>query len=179
MGTAASKSPDQLTACWRPGPTSRRPPLGTAAAAAAVRDVYRRFARRDAFDDLVKLLGAHETAEEEVVHPLARSLPGSGGDAMVDDRLEEERQAKETLRTLIAGGVDADGFDTGINAGKPGGNADTPSFSRGTIRPPRPTSRGRPVVSRSVCEQRTGVPIFAVLRTEPGATHPLALRSRR
>ncbi|WP_406083807.1 hemerythrin domain-containing protein [Micromonospora zamorensis] len=70
--------------------------------------------RRDAFDDLVKLLAAHETAEEEVVHPLARTLPGGGGDAMVDDRLDEERQAKETLQTLIKGGVDADGFDTGI-----------------------------------------------------------------
>ncbi|MEV4481623.1 hemerythrin domain-containing protein [Micromonospora coxensis] len=69
--------------------------------------------RRDAFDDLVKLLAAHETAEEEVVHPLARTLPG-GSDAMVDDRLDEERQAKETLKTLIAGGVDADGFDVGI-----------------------------------------------------------------
>ncbi|MFY1627567.1 hemerythrin domain-containing protein [Micromonospora sp. WMMD735] len=71
-------------------------------------------ARRDAFDDLVKLLAAHETAEEEVVHPLARTLPGGGGDAMVEDRLDEERQAKQTLKTLIAGGVDADGFDTGI-----------------------------------------------------------------
>ncbi|MGC4807922.1 hemerythrin domain-containing protein [Micromonospora sp. DT233] len=70
--------------------------------------------RRDAFDDLVKLLAVHETAEEEVVHPLARDLPGGGGDAMVDERLAEERQAKETLQTLIAGGVDADGFDTGI-----------------------------------------------------------------
>ncbi|WCN79388.1 hemerythrin domain-containing protein [Micromonospora sp. LH3U1] len=70
--------------------------------------------RRDAFDELVKVLAAHETAEEEVVHPLARTLPGGGGDAMVDDRLDEERQAKETLQTLIAGGVDADGFDTGI-----------------------------------------------------------------
>ena len=70
--------------------------------------------RRDAFDELVKLLAAHETAEEEVVHPLARTLPGGGGDAMVDDRLDEERQAKETLKTLISGGVDADGFDTGI-----------------------------------------------------------------
>ncbi|MEU4712445.1 hemerythrin domain-containing protein [Micromonospora purpureochromogenes] len=70
--------------------------------------------RRAAFDDLVRLLAAHETAEEEVVHPLARTLPGGGGDAMVDDRLDEERQAKETLKTLIAGGVEADGFDTGI-----------------------------------------------------------------
>lgn len=42
--------------------------------------------RRDAFDDLVKLLAAHETAEEEVIHPLARTLPGGGGDAMVDTR---------------------------------------------------------------------------------------------
>ncbi|WLS44576.1 hemerythrin domain-containing protein [Micromonospora profundi] len=70
--------------------------------------------RRDAFDELVKLLAAHEAAEEEVIHPLARTLPGGGGDAMVDDRLDEERQAKETLKTLISGGVDADGFDTGI-----------------------------------------------------------------
>jgi len=70
--------------------------------------------RREAFDDLVKLLAAHETAEEEVVHPVSRTLPGGGGDAMVDDRLEEERQAKQTLQTLIDGGVDADGFDTGI-----------------------------------------------------------------
>jgi hemerythrin superfamily protein len=70
--------------------------------------------RRDAFDDLVHLLAVHETAEEEVIHPLVRTLPGAGGDALVDDRLEEERQAKETLKTLIDGGVDADGFDTGI-----------------------------------------------------------------
>ncbi|MEH1101522.1 hemerythrin domain-containing protein [Micromonospora sp. CPCC 205561] len=70
--------------------------------------------RREAFDDLVKLLAVHETAEEEVVHPMARTLPVGGGDAMVDERLAEERQAKETLQTLIAGGVDADGFDTGI-----------------------------------------------------------------
>ncbi|WFE26057.1 hemerythrin domain-containing protein [Solwaraspora sp. WMMD791] len=70
--------------------------------------------RRDAFDELVELLAAHETAEEEIIHPLARTLPGGGGDAMVDDRLDEERQAKETLQTLIADGVDATGFGTGI-----------------------------------------------------------------
>ncbi|MFG1952383.1 hemerythrin domain-containing protein [Micromonospora sp. NPDC048830] len=70
--------------------------------------------RRDAFDDLTRLLAAHETAEEEVLHPLARTLPGGGGDAMVDDRLDEERRAKETLQTLIDGGVDAGGFETGV-----------------------------------------------------------------
>jgi len=51
-------------------------------------------AKREAFDDLVRMLAVHETAEEEVVHPLSRGLV-DGGDAMVDDRLAEERQAKE------------------------------------------------------------------------------------
>jgi hemerythrin superfamily protein len=69
-------------------------------------------ARKDAFDDLVRLLAVHETAEEEVVHPLGRDLPGGAG--MIEDRLAEERQAKEMLQTLIDGGVDADGFDTTI-----------------------------------------------------------------
>ena len=70
-------------------------------------------ARKDAFDDLVRMLAVHETAEEEVVHPLGRTLPG-GGDDMIDDRLAEERQAKEMLQTLIEGGVEAEGFDTGL-----------------------------------------------------------------
>jgi hypothetical protein len=70
--------------------------------------------RREAFDDLVHLLAVHETAEEELIHPLVRTLPGTGGDALVEDRLAEERQAKEMLSTLIDGGVDAPGFDVGI-----------------------------------------------------------------
>jgi hemerythrin superfamily protein len=60
--------------------------------------------REDAFRDLVRLLAVHETAEEEIVHPVARrSLPG--GEGIVDDRLREERQAKEILAEL-------DGMDT-------------------------------------------------------------------
>ncbi|MGW7356255.1 hemerythrin domain-containing protein [Streptomyces sp. NPDC054802] len=56
-------------------------------------------ARRDAFRRLVRLLAVHETAEEEVVHPFARrSLPG--GEQVVDDRLAEEKAAKETLVAL-------------------------------------------------------------------------------
>ncbi|MGC5034728.1 hemerythrin domain-containing protein [Streptomyces sp. DT190] len=55
--------------------------------------------RRDAFRRLVRLLAVHETAEEEVVHPFARrSLPG--GEQVVEDRLAEERAAKETLAAL-------------------------------------------------------------------------------
>lgn len=55
--------------------------------------------RRDAFRRLVRLLAVHETAEEEVVHPFSRrSLPG--GEQIVEDRLAEERAAKETLAAL-------------------------------------------------------------------------------
>ncbi|MFI9547651.1 hemerythrin domain-containing protein [Streptomyces sp. NPDC052016] len=55
--------------------------------------------RRDAFHRLVRLLAVHETAEEEVVHPFARrALPG--GEQVVEDRLAEERAAKETLAAL-------------------------------------------------------------------------------
>ncbi|MFC4852761.1 hemerythrin domain-containing protein [Actinophytocola glycyrrhizae] len=55
--------------------------------------------RRDAFARLVRLLAVHETAEEEVVHPLARTAI-AGGDGVVDDRLAEEREAKEVLSRL-------------------------------------------------------------------------------
>ncbi|WP_171109526.1 MULTISPECIES: hemerythrin domain-containing protein [Streptomyces] len=56
-------------------------------------------ARRDAFRRLVRLLAVHETAEEEVVHPFARRAL-SGGEQVVEDRLAEERAAKETLAEL-------------------------------------------------------------------------------
>ncbi|TYK43981.1 hemerythrin domain-containing protein [Actinomadura decatromicini] len=59
--------------------------------------------RAGAFRELVRLLAVHETAEEEIVHPMARRLPG--GDGIVDDRLAEEREAKELLSEL-------DGMDT-------------------------------------------------------------------
>ncbi|WP_030871861.1 hemerythrin domain-containing protein [Streptomyces sp. NRRL S-37] len=55
--------------------------------------------RRDAFRRLVRLLAVHETAEEEVVHPFARKgFPG--GEQVVEDRLAEEKAAKEALAAL-------------------------------------------------------------------------------
>ncbi|MET9880979.1 hemerythrin domain-containing protein [Actinacidiphila glaucinigra] len=56
-------------------------------------------ARREAFQQLVRLLAVHETAEEEIVHPTARTA-FDGGDQVVEDRLAEERAAKETLSRL-------------------------------------------------------------------------------
>ncbi len=55
--------------------------------------------RRDAFRRLVRLLAVHETAEEEVVHPFVRRSV-AGGQDIVEDRLTEEREAKETLAAL-------------------------------------------------------------------------------
>ncbi|MBD2893185.1 DNA nickase [Actinomadura sp. RB99] len=54
--------------------------------------------RKESFRQLVRLLAIHETAEEEIIHPVARRLPGGGG--IVDDRLAEEREAKELLAEL-------------------------------------------------------------------------------
>jgi len=69
-------------------------------------------ARQEAFDDLVRLLAVHETAEEEVVHPLSRTIAGSDG--VVDDRLDEERQAKEMLAALLDADVDSTGFEASL-----------------------------------------------------------------
>jgi hypothetical protein len=69
-------------------------------------------ARREAFEDLVRLLAVHETVEEELVHPLSRTIAGS--DAIIDDRLEEERQAKETLDALLDADVDSGGFEASL-----------------------------------------------------------------
>ncbi|MEV0444718.1 hemerythrin domain-containing protein [Streptomyces spectabilis] len=55
--------------------------------------------RRAAFRCLVRLLAVHETAEEEVLHPYARTVFAGGRD-IVRDRLAEEREAKELLARL-------------------------------------------------------------------------------
>ncbi|NYI05279.1 hemerythrin domain-containing protein [Allostreptomyces psammosilenae] len=56
-------------------------------------------ARRDAFRRLVRFLAVHETAEEEVVHPLARRAI-EGGEEVVAERLREENEAKQMLVRL-------------------------------------------------------------------------------
>jgi hypothetical protein len=56
-------------------------------------------ARAAAFHRLVKLLAVHETAEEQVVHPLTR-LHVQGGEEIVAYRLAEEHEAKEILASL-------------------------------------------------------------------------------
>jgi hemerythrin superfamily protein len=66
--------------------------------------------RREAFEQLVRLLAVHETAEQEVLHSQVRLLV-AGGQAIADARLEEERQAKELLAQLDELGPEVDDFD--------------------------------------------------------------------
>jgi hypothetical protein len=63
-------------------------------------------ARRNAFERLVTLLAVHETAEEQLIHPLVRTGVEGGGD-IADDRLAEESAAKEMLARLEDLGPDA------------------------------------------------------------------------
>lgn len=61
--------------------------------------------RQEAFEELVRLLAVHETAEEEVVHPVARREIDQGNQ-IVEERLEEESDAKQALSELYDLGVD-------------------------------------------------------------------------
>ncbi|MFC4530736.1 hemerythrin domain-containing protein [Sphaerisporangium dianthi] len=66
-------------------------------------------ARAEAFQDLVRFLAVHETAEEEIVHPYARRAL-DGGDAVVDERLREENEAKQLLTLMEERGTDDASF---------------------------------------------------------------------
>lgn len=55
--------------------------------------------RKHTFQELVRLLAVHETAEEEVVHPFARNNI-DGGELVVKDRIDEEEKAKRVLSRL-------------------------------------------------------------------------------
>lgn len=66
-------------------------------------------AKADAFHRLVRLLAAHEAADEQVVHPLTR-LHVHDGDYIVVDRLAEERRTKQMLAALEEMGTDAPEF---------------------------------------------------------------------
>jgi hemerythrin superfamily protein len=68
--------------------------------------------RQERFAELVRVLGLHEAAEQQVVHPLARSRLDSP--AVVDGRLQEESLATQLLAELVELGVDAEGFDEGL-----------------------------------------------------------------
>jgi hemerythrin superfamily protein len=66
--------------------------------------------RVEAFERLRRLLAVHETAEEEIVHPVVRrSL--KNGHKVINARLEEENEGKKMLQALEKLGPSAQGFD--------------------------------------------------------------------
>src|SRR5438874_11164223 len=65
-------------------------------------------ARQEAFEELVRKLAVHETAEEEVVHPLAREV---GADDDADEVLREEAAAKTALAALDGMGVTSTDYE--------------------------------------------------------------------
>ncbi|MEV8517369.1 DUF2795 domain-containing protein [Dactylosporangium sp. NPDC051484] len=67
------------------------------------------------FHELVRLLAVHENAEEVVVHPAARDLIPKGG-TVVNERLQEEADAKRALADLYDLGVDHRDFDRNLDA---------------------------------------------------------------
>lgn len=71
--------------------------------------------KRQLFEQLVRLLAVHESAEEEVVHPAARKRI-EGGEQMVDTRLREEDEAKHALAALHDLGVEHPEFDRQFGA---------------------------------------------------------------
>jgi hypothetical protein len=72
-------------------------------------------AKRKLFEDLVRLLAVHETAEELVVHPVARRKLDAG-EQVVEQRLNEEDRAKKELAELYDLGVDHADFDRRLQA---------------------------------------------------------------
>jgi hemerythrin superfamily protein len=63
--------------------------------------------KREAFEELVRKLAVHETAEQEVVHPLARKAEASD---VVEERLTEEKEGERALSELVKMGVEAPEF---------------------------------------------------------------------
>lgn len=66
--------------------------------------------RAEAFTRLRRLLAVHETAEEEIVHPVARRSLANGR-AVIEARLREENESKKTLQALEKMDPSAENFD--------------------------------------------------------------------
>lgn len=70
--------------------------------------------RQEAFDQVRYTLAAHEAAEAEVLHPLARADVPAGEDAVVTDRLAEEEEAGAAVTKLEQLDVDSEEFTAGF-----------------------------------------------------------------
>jgi len=69
-------------------------------------------ARQDPFDQLVRMLKAHEKGEEEVVYPAILQDRDSAETSAVDARIAEEKSAEQVLQRLTAMDVSSDEFES-------------------------------------------------------------------
>ena len=69
---------------------------------------------QEQFDDLLRLLAVHETAEEIVIYPTLKQVPG--GEQIAEARKEEEDKAKKELQELEKLGASADAFPDRVAA---------------------------------------------------------------
>lgn len=76
--------------------------------------------REKKFFELRRLLAVYETAEEEIIHPLARRQIDHGAE-IVDARLEEENSAKKKLAHIESVDVGSPEFDMELAALRPPG----------------------------------------------------------
>jgi hemerythrin superfamily protein len=65
-------------------------------------------ARQQAFDELREMLARHETAEEMILRPLTKKVPG--GESIADERFAEENESKVQLAELEKLDVDSAEF---------------------------------------------------------------------
>ncbi|HEX2064817.1 MAG TPA: hemerythrin domain-containing protein, partial [Acidimicrobiales bacterium] len=72
-------------------------------------------ARREPFEQLIRLLAGHETAEEEIVYPAIRSAVPDG-DRLADARTAEESEAKSALSDLESTDITGDEFASQLRA---------------------------------------------------------------
>lgn len=70
-------------------------------------------AKQEAFEELVRRLAVHETAEQEVVHPLLRQ---AGREDIRDERISEEKEAEVVLADLLKMGTEDAAFDTAFES---------------------------------------------------------------
>ncbi len=101
--TTKATSPDDLIATVRSDHVEIKNLFAQVASASSID------AKREVFERLVRKLAVHETAEEEIVHPLLQQAPG--GESVAEARINEESKSKELLSELEKMGVDDPEFE--------------------------------------------------------------------
>lgn len=127
--------------------------------------------RKNTFDKLRRLLAVHETAEEEIVHPLARQTIGNG-ERIISARLKEEKQAKEILQKLEKLDPDSAEFDSLI--GQLRKAVEAHSNHEEDVEFPELVARCAPETLRALAAAVKAAEAIAPTHPHPGIESPVA-----